>query len=180
MVSRRGGEYDRTQVQNNLEKRYRPGTLEGRTVSLPVRTGRETESICRDILAVEDDNQIALRLLGLVICDQLSGGHLNHWSEAESVFQSLTDPYERLYYTGLLHERRAKAQLRTEQPLRTLVPLIENAMSCFEQAEKIRPADNDDVLLRWNRCVRLLQSLPTVEREKELPVFEATDSAPAA
>ena len=140
----------------------------------------ETESICRDILAVDDDNQIALSMLGLAICDQLSGGRMDRWSEAENVLQSLTDPYERLYYTGLLHERRAKAQLRAGQPLRTLVPLIENAMICFEQAEKIRPADNDDAILRWNRCVRLLRSLPGVEQEEQVPAFESADSAPAA
>ena len=140
----------------------------------------ETESICRDILEVEGDNQAALRILGLAISDQLSGGRLDRWPEAESVFQSLTDPYERFYYTGLLHERRAKAQVRAGQPLRTLVPLIENAMLCFEQAEKIRPPGNDEALLRWNRCVRLLQSLPGVEREKEMPALETVDSAPAA
>jgi len=32
----------------------------------------EAESICRDILAVEPDNQAALRLLGLAITDQLA------------------------------------------------------------------------------------------------------------
>jgi len=34
----------------------------------------EAESICRDILAVESDNQAALRLLGLAITDQFNGG----------------------------------------------------------------------------------------------------------
>jgi hypothetical protein len=140
----------------------------------------ETESICRDVLAVEGDNQAALRMLGLAISDQLSGGRLERWSEAESVFQSLTDPYERFYYTGLLHERRVKAQVRAGQPLRTLVPLIENAMLCFEQAEKICPPDNDEALLRWNRCVRLLQSLPRAEEEKEVPALDVRDSVPAA
>ena len=140
----------------------------------------ETESICRDVLAVEGDNQAALRMLGLAISDQLSGGRLERWSEAESVFQSLTDLYERFYYTGLLHERRVKAQVRAGQPLRTLVPLLENAMLCFEQAEKIRLPDNDEALLRWNRCVRLLQSLPRVEEEKEVPALDVRDSVPAA
>ncbi len=140
----------------------------------------ETESICRDILAADSGNQSALRMLGLAITDQLSGGRLDRWSEAESVFQILMDPYERLYCIGLLHERRAKAQLRAGQSLRTLVPLIENAMACFEQAEKIRPAGNDDSLLRWNRCARLLQSLPDAEPEKEMTAFEAMNSAPVA
>lgn len=140
----------------------------------------ETESICRDILAVEADNQVALRMLGLAIADQFCGGPSDRCSEAESVFHSLADPYERLYYTGLLHERRAKAQLRAGQPPRTLVPLFEDAMACFEQAEKIRPPDNDDPILRWNRCVRLLQSLPGTELGKEPVGFEIVDGAPVA
>ena len=34
--------------------------------------------------------------------------------------------------------------------------LLEQAMRCYEQAEAIRPPDNDDALLRWNACTRLL------------------------
>jgi hypothetical protein len=30
-------------------------------------------------------------------------------------------------------------------------------MEYFEQAEKLRPAGNDDALLRWNTCVRLCE-----------------------
>ncbi len=138
----------------------------------------ETESICRDVLAVEPDNQVALRLLGLAIADQFCGGSSDRCSEAESVFQSLKDPYERLYYNGLLHERRAKAQLRAGQPARVLVPLFENAMACFEQAASIRPSENDDPILRWNRCVRLLQSLPSMELEA--PGLDIGDGAPVA
>jgi len=140
----------------------------------------ETESICRDILAVEADNQAALRMLGLAMADQFCGGSSDRCPEAESVFQSLADPYERLYYTGLLHERKAKAQLRAGEPLRILVPLLENAMACFEQAEKIRPRDNDDSILRWNRCVRLLQSLPSIEAEKEPVGLDVSEGAPVA
>jgi hypothetical protein len=140
----------------------------------------ETESVCRDILAVEADNQVALRLLGLAIADQFCGGSSDRCLEAESVFHSLADPYERIYYTGLLHERRAKAQLRAGQPPRMLVPLFEDAMTCFEQAASIRPKDNDDPILRWNRCVRLLQSLPRMEPEKEPVGLDVADGAPVA
>ena len=28
----------------------------------------------------------------------------------------------------------------------------------FEEAERLRPAGNDDAILRWNACVRFLQS----------------------
>jgi len=58
----------------------------------------ETESICRDVLATEPDNQAALRLLGLAIADRFSGGPEDRVAEAESLFQKLTDTYERLYY----------------------------------------------------------------------------------
>jgi hypothetical protein len=33
-------------------------------------------------------------------------------------------------------------------------------MTMFEQAEAIRPPQNDDSLLRWNACARLLMQLP--------------------
>jgi len=114
------------------------------------------------------------------MADQFCGGSSDRWLEAENVFQSLADPYERLYYTGLLRERKAKAQLRAGEPLRILVPLLENAMVCFEQAEKIRPQDNDDPILRWNRRVRLLQNLPSTEAKKEPVGLDVADGAPVA
>src|SRR5439155_24220978 len=70
----------------------------------------EAESICQDVLAVQSGNQMALRLLGLAITDQFTGHPSDRYSEVEGVFQQMTDKYERLYYTGILHERRAKAQ----------------------------------------------------------------------
>ena len=30
-------------------------------------------------------------------------------------------------------------------------------MEFYEQAERLRPAGNDDSILRWNNCVRLCQ-----------------------
>src|SRR5437588_10614036 len=90
----------------------------------------EAESICRDILAVEPEHQLALRLLGLAITDQFSGDASDRSGEAQECFDKLTDPYERIYYTGLQHERRAKAQLRAGRLRHTLTPLFEEAMSC--------------------------------------------------
>ena len=138
----------------------------------------EAESICRDILAIEPTHQLALRMLGLALTDQFCGGPSDRGAEAEKIFQSLTDRYERFYYTGILHERRAKAQLRAGHLPHTLLPLFEEAMRCFSEAEKIRPADNDDAILRWNRCVRLLQSRPDFEREKKYVSYDAHDSPP--
>jgi len=140
----------------------------------------EAESICRDILTIEPHRQLALRLLGLALTDQFTGGASDRYREAEQTFQQLTDPYERLYYAGILYERRAKAQLNAGLPPHTLLPLFEQALRTFAEAEKIRPAGNDDAILRWNRCVRLLQS-PVYELdiwEQERTTFDAQDAPP--
>jgi tetratricopeptide (TPR) repeat protein len=137
----------------------------------------ESESICRDILAVDPKQQFALRLLGLSITDQFTGGVSDRYHEAEELFQKLADPYERLYYTGILYERRAKAQLCAGQSPHTLLPLFERALQNFGEAEKIRPAGNDDAILRWNRCVRLLQT-PSLTWEEQFASFEADDAPP--
>jgi len=138
----------------------------------------EAESICRDILAIEPDHQKALRLLGLSITDQFTGGPDDRWSEAESIFQSLSDPYERHYYTGLVRERWAKAQLTAGRPPHTIVPLFESALRCFAEAEQIRPPGNDDAILRWNRVVRLLEGRLDKWRQQEIESFDVHDSPP--
>src|SRR5258706_1314392 len=106
----------------------------------------EAESICRDILAVDPEHQLALRLLGLAITEEFCGDAQDRYRESESLFQTLVEPYEHLYYTGLLHERRAKAQMRVGRYPPTLAPLFEEPMRCFAEAEKIRPAGNDDAI----------------------------------
>jgi tetratricopeptide (TPR) repeat protein len=138
----------------------------------------EAESICRDILAVEPEHQLAIRLLGLAITDQFSGGASDRSGEVATLFQRLAERYEQLYYTGLLHERRAKAQLQVGRSPHSLTPLFEEAMRCFAEAETIRPPGNDDAILRWNRCARLLQSHPGFHEEKESETFDAYDSSP--
>jgi len=140
----------------------------------------EAESICRDILAIEPQHQLAVRLLGLALTDQFTGRGSDRYRETEEIFRQLSDPYERLYYAGILHERRAKAQLNAGQPPRSLLALFEQALRSFADAEKIRPAENDDAILRWNRCVRLLQN-PAYEwgeLEPEFVSFDAQETPP--
>jgi tetratricopeptide (TPR) repeat protein len=140
----------------------------------------EAESICRDILAVESQHQRALRLLGLALTDQFTGQGSDRYRETEQIFQQLQNRYERLYYTGILCERRAKSQLNAGHPPLSVLALFEQALQSFAEAEEIRPAGNDDAILRWNRCVRLLQN-PAYEwgeLEHELVPFDAQDAPP--
>jgi len=137
----------------------------------------EAESICRDVVAVDPENQMALRLLGLAITDQFTGAMSDRHSEAQNCFEKLSSPYERSYYMGILYERRAKAQMRAGHRAHSLRASFEKAMQCFEEAEKVRPQGNDDALLRWNRCLRLLESMPQL-REQESTSFEISDTPP--
>jgi hypothetical protein len=139
----------------------------------------EAESICRDILTIEPQHQLALRLLGLALTDQFTGAGSDRFRETEEIFQKLSDPYERLYYTAILHERRGKAQLKAGQPPVSLLSLFEHALHLYAEAERIRPAGNDDAILRWNRCVRLLHHPYDWEGNgREGVPFEAYDAAP--
>jgi tetratricopeptide (TPR) repeat protein len=140
----------------------------------------EAESICRDILAVDPEHQAAWRLLGLSITDQFTGDVTDRYSEAEEAFKKLSDRYEQLYYTGVLQERRAKAQLSAGQPPHGVRVRFEEAMRCFDEAAKIRPKGEDDALLRWNRCARLLEALPEEEEREKALEFESGDSPPVA
>lgn len=140
----------------------------------------EAESICRDILAIDPQHQLALRLLGLALTDQFTGRGSDRYRETEDIFQQLQDPYERLYYTGILYERRAKAQLNAGQLPLSLLALFDQALLSFAEAEKVRPEGNDDAILRWNRCVRLLQN-PAYEwngLEEEFASLDAQDAPP--
>jgi hypothetical protein len=117
------------------------------------------ESICLDVLAVDPANQKALVMLLLALTDQFGDGPDDCVAQAEAVVPQLTDPYERAYYTGIVWERRGHARAVHGEPgsAVTAYAFIRRAMEYFEQAEKLRPAGNDDALLRWNTCVRLCE-----------------------
>src|SRR5215213_610237 len=76
----------------------------------------EAESICRDVLEVDPDNQEALVTLLLSLTDQFDD-HLSTAIEpAREALSRLRDNYSRQYYSGILCERRAKAHLKRGGP----------------------------------------------------------------
>ena len=119
---------------------------------------REAESICRDILAVEPDNQAATIQLVLALSEQLAEGGSEYEAEARDLLKKLDSEYERSYYAGIICERRAKELLAhgTLGSGPMVYHLLRNAMAWFEKAEEIRPPGNDDSLLRWNTCARII------------------------
>jgi hypothetical protein len=130
----------------------------------------EAESICRDALDVEPHNQEALVMLLLALTDQFDTvASSAAFAEARTLVEQLTDPYTRHYYTGIVYERRAKAHLRYGQPRYgpKAYEWLRDAMDSYERAEEVRPLGNDDALLRWNACARLIMRDPHLAPEVE-------------
>lgn len=119
----------------------------------------EAESICLDVLAIDPTNQEAIAMLLLALTDQFDA-HATCVAEAWKTVERLQDEYNRAYYAGIIHERRAKALLRHATPRGgpRAYEWLREAMTSFEKAEGLRPPHNDDALLRWNTCARLIMS----------------------
>ena len=118
----------------------------------------EAESICLDALEVEPDNQEALAMLLLALTDQFdddavvaspkrgrpSHGCATTTSAPTTPASSTSGGPRRSFGTA----RRGCGPQAYEW--------LREAMSWYEKAEAIRPAGNDDALLRWNACARLI------------------------
>jgi len=137
----------------------------------------EAESICLDALEVDPTNQHAVATLLLAITDQFDHDP-RIVAHAWDTLARIADEYERLYYTGIIFERRAKALLRNGTPRggSRAYEWLREAMEWYERAEAIRPPNNDDALLRWNTCARLIMRdrnlAPAVEEPAEPLLLE--------
>jgi tetratricopeptide (TPR) repeat protein len=116
------------------------------------------ESICLDVLEIDPTNQDALVSLLLSITDQFPDELTDSVRRARDVVPRLTDEYKRAYYTGIIHERRAKAILHRGAlgAADVAAGVFREAMSWYERAEAIRSAGDDESILRWNTCARLI------------------------
>jgi hypothetical protein len=121
------------------------------------------ESIYLDILAIQPDNQEALVNIVLAMSDRFSKDYAVGEGRIQDFIAKIESEYERTYYTGIVYERRAKAALSKAGI--NAYELFEQAMQSFEKAEAIRPAGNDDAILRWNGCARIIKRNNLAPRE---------------
>jgi tetratricopeptide (TPR) repeat protein len=116
----------------------------------------EADSICRDVLAVDPDNQEALVTLLLAVTDQFESQFAEALAASKHVLQRLEGEYQRAYYEGIIYERWAKAQLAHGLPEEVANNWLREALRCYERAEQLSAPDDPDAILRWNACVREL------------------------
>jgi len=132
------------------------------------------ESICLDILEVDPQNAKAIVILLLAITDQFSTSTSGDVSRARQLLPKLQSEYEKNYYAGIISEREGMAILSHMRGGQFAVyEWLSEAMEFFEKAEAIRPAGNDDAILRWNTCARQImrhQMKPLNEKYAEPPL----------
>jgi hypothetical protein len=121
------------------------------------------ESICLDILAIVPDHQQALISLLLARTDQF---HSNvQLKETQEVLARITGEYEQAYYAGVIWERLGNARSRHGDPgaRASAYHALRDAMSHYERAIKFAPPGNDDAILRWNTCARMIMRNPDIQ-----------------
>ncbi len=128
---------------------------------------REAESICLDVLEIDPKNQKALVSLLLSITDQFGQGRSDE--DARRVLQSIKGAYEKVYYEGIICERMAKTTLRRGTPgsESDAYEWLRDAMANFAKAEKVRPKGNDNAILRWNSCARIIMEADLTPRAED-------------
>ena len=131
----------------------------------------EAESICLDILEVEPDNQQALIIMLLALTDQFESELNPAFGNARELLNRFCDGYCKSYYAGIIFERRAKAHLSRGGPGSDVLAYnwFRQAMEAYEEALDGRLAGNDEAILRWNTCARILMNHPELKPSQDIP-----------
>ena len=125
----------------------------------------EAESICLDILAAAPDHQEALTTLLLALTDNFANELNPSYQKALEIAERLNGTYCKAYYVGIIYERRAKAHLRQGGPGSGEVAYswFDKALASYDRALKGCDPDNQDAVLRWNSCARIINNHPDVK-----------------
>ena len=120
------------------------------------------ESICLDILAVVPDHQQALISLLLARTDQF---HLQVPAKAaQEILARIQGEYEQAYYAGIIWERVGHNRIRQggSGGGASAYHALREAMAYYEKAIDFASPGNDDAILRWNTCARLIMQNPDI------------------
>ena len=117
------------------------------------------ESICHDILTIAPDNEETKIILLLALTDQFG---MNRSSQApkkaKELVREFKDEFKRIYYSGLINERLGTATLNSSAMGKehNAYEWYIEAMELYEEAERLQPTGDNDAILRWNTCARII------------------------
>jgi hypothetical protein len=132
------------------------------------------ESIYMDILTILPSHQQALVSLLLARTDQFDRGVT--LKSAQEVLPRIEGEYERAYYAGIIWERMGHAHLRQGGlgSSANAYHALREAMEHYERAEALRPPANDNAILRWNACARVIMRNPEIRPQADSEVEPIT------
>lgn len=117
------------------------------------------ESICHDVLTIEPDNEETKIILLLALTDQFGINRSPYATKkAKDLVNEFKDKFKRIYYSGLIHERLGTATLNSGN-MGNNYDAYEwyiDAMALYEEAEALQPVGDNDAILRWNTCARII------------------------
>lgn len=149
---------------NRISDTAIPAALEKARQYRALQEPEQAESICLDILEADEGHLGAKRMLIVALTDQFRrSGQMLDPKRVLTIVDQLPEEYERFYYRGLVSERRGRALLNESMSRSFSWEYFRDAMKWYEKAQPLRPAHNDDAILRWNACLR------TVRRERLEP-----------
>lgn len=129
----------------------------------------QCQSICEDVLRADPGNHQARIMLILAITDSFPNT-TEFAARAAELAAGLSTDYERMYYAGLVAERRGRALLlHGGMGRRGAAQWLRQAMTEYDRADVVRPPDNDDARLRWNACARVFNAHPDLLTEDDQP-----------
>jgi hypothetical protein len=145
-----------------LSKDAIPSALENAKHYRNLNEPFEAESICLDILEVDPDNQEAIITLLLALTDKFKYQLNPTFTQAQEVLERLNDKYCKAYFGGIIYERRAKIHLESAVPGsgHSAYEWFRKAMTAYEKALTTCSPGNQDAILRWNTCARILMQNP--------------------
>ena len=125
------------------------------------------ESICLDILAIAAHHQQALISLLLARTDQFQS-HVDA-KAAQEILAQIKGDYERAYYEGIIWERLGNARIGRGGAGAgvSAYHALREAMQHYEKAMNFAIRGNDDAILRWNTCARVIMQNPLIRPDPE-------------
>lgn len=130
----------------------------------------QAESICRDIVAVDPDNEQAWIYLLLAITDQFPENMSHAFEQAKEALNHVKGDYHKAYYQGIIHERWGRASLQHERGIQAVQGWINQAMRNYEKAMELAPEGDPDPTLRWNTCARLQDKIASKSEVRHVGV----------
>ena len=88
---------------------------------------------------------------------------------AQQLLPRLAGDYEKNYFAGIISERLGRAYMKNQGHGFSFeaYDCLREAMTCFEKAQDLRRAGEEEAIFRWNTCARTLNSHPELRPRPE-------------